>query len=71
VGKGERLNMDQDALAKKVRWEGGLWAALEYGIRAEDIADPELATLWAKLERIFSEFAPLVEEATSRLDVAA
>jgi hypothetical protein len=65
------MKMDESALAQKIRWEGGLWSALEYGIQARDIADPELAALWARLERGFSEMAPLIDAATKRLDVAA
>lgn len=63
--------MDDATLAQKVRWEGGLWSALEYGITADDIADPELAKLWARLEQSYREIAPLIDEATHRLDVAA
>lgn len=63
--------MDEATLAQKVRWEGGLWSALEYGITADDIANPELAALWARLERSYHEIAPLIDAAIQRLDVAA
>jgi hypothetical protein len=63
--------MDALMLAQKIRWEGGLWSALEYGLRAEDIADPELAAMWARLEQGYKEMAPLIDAATKRLDVAA
>jgi hypothetical protein len=63
--------MDEATLAQKVRWEGGLWSALEYGVTSSDIADPELAALWARLERSYREIAPLIEQAIRRLDVAA
>jgi hypothetical protein len=63
--------MSADRLAQKIRWEGGLMAALQYGIRPNQIADPELAKLWGRLRRAYSNLAPLVDEATSRLDVAA
>ena len=46
-------------------------AALEYGIRAGDIEDPELARLWRRLERSYGTLAPLLDEAAERLDVAA
>jgi hypothetical protein len=67
----DKIELDAERLAQKIRWEGGLWAALEYGIRAEDIADPELADLWSRIERGYQELAPLLDEARSRLDVAA
>jgi hypothetical protein len=63
--------LDEKSLAQKIRWEGGLWAALEYGLKAERIADPELAELWARLERGYREMAPLMSAASQRLDVAA
>ncbi len=62
---------DEKTLAQKIRWEGGLWAALEYGIKADHIEDPELAELWARLEHSYREIAPLIEAAARRLDVAA
>lgn len=46
-------------------------AALEYGITAKDIEDPELAKLWRRLERLYGTLSPLVDEATERLGVAA
>lgn len=63
--------MTADRLARKIRWEGGLYAALEHGIAPEDIADPELANLWRRLQDGYRELAPLLDEAMSRLDVAA
>jgi hypothetical protein len=62
--------MDKAALAQKVRWEGGLWAALEYGISPDDIADPELAALWARLAESYREIAPLIDAVSSLLDVS-
>lgn len=63
--------MDNTELAQKIRWEGGLLEALDYGIRADDIADPDLASFWARLEQAHREFAPLAEEARARLNVPA
>lgn len=67
----ENAKMTAEAVAQKVRWEGGLWATLEYGVRADDIEDPSIAELWSRLERGFNELAPLLDEAAARLDVAA
>jgi hypothetical protein len=63
--------LDEASLAQKIRWEGGLWSALEYGIHPDDIADPELAALWSELENGYRQMAPLIAMATRRLDVAA
>ncbi len=56
-------------LSAKIEWEGGYIAALEYGIKASDLADPEAAALWAKLENIYNqEFMPLTRDLDSILD---
>jgi hypothetical protein len=67
----ESSKFSRERLAQKVRWEGGLLAALDYGIKSDDIADPELAALWARLERTYADLAPLLDEAAEQLDVAA
>jgi hypothetical protein len=67
----ESKKMSIDRLAQKIRWEGGLLAALEYGITAKDIEDPELAKLWRRLERSYGTLTPLIDEAAERLGVAA
>lgn len=63
--------LSNDRLAQKIRWEGGLLAALDYGITAKDIEDPEVAKLWRRLERSYGTLSPLIDEATERLGVAA
>ena len=40
--------MDKAALKAKIELEGGIAGALNYGIKASEIADPKLAELWAK-----------------------
>jgi hypothetical protein len=67
----DQTKFSNERLAQKIRWEGGLVAALEYGIRATDIEDPEVAKLWRRLERSFGTFSPLLDEASERLGVAA
>jgi hypothetical protein len=63
--------MSAERLAQKIRWEGGLMAALEYGIRPEDIADKDLADLWTQLRNGYRQLSPLLAEASARLKVAA
>lgn len=53
-------------LADKVHWEGGIVSALEYGIRSEDIDDPELVALWRRLEGLYDQMRPTMV-ATDRL----
>jgi hypothetical protein len=50
---------DRRSLADKVEWEGGVFAALRYGIRSEDIADDEVAALWAEMEDLYLAITPI------------
>jgi hypothetical protein len=58
-------------LANKVDWEGGPLEALEYGITAEDVADPTIRDLWRELEERYRGLTPLVREIRIRLRSAA
>lgn len=42
-------------LAAKIEWEGGVFAAMEYGITVADMpeADTELIEAWTKLDAAF------------------
>jgi hypothetical protein len=51
-----RLTIDR--LADKVSWEGGVIGALEFGVRSDDIADPEAASLWRRLEELYGQLRP-------------
>jgi hypothetical protein len=62
--------MSAKDLATKVRWEGGIMSALEYGIRSEEIDDPELAALWRRMEVLYDQLRPSIV-ATDRLLRAA
>lgn len=58
-------------LARKVDWEGGVLAALEYGVRAEDIEDPKLRALWEQVEIGYRSLTPLVTQISKELRKAA
>lgn len=58
-------------LAQRVEWEGGALDAVEYGIRADLLADPELRELWKELEIGYKSLWPLVSKIESRLRKAA
>jgi hypothetical protein len=47
---------DRQAVASKIGWEGGIWEALEYGIKTEDMpeGDTELAEKWEALRTAFA-----------------
>ena len=58
--------MTARAVAQKIQWEGGILGALEYGLRSDEIEDPELATLWRRLESLYDQIrTPMM--ATDRL----
>lgn len=57
-------------LADKVHWEGGIVSALEYGIRSDEIDDPELIALWRRLEGLYDQLRPAIV-ATDRVLRAA
>jgi len=61
----------KDELARKVRWEGGALDAIEYGIRSEQIDDPELRDLWRALEDGYRALTPLVTTIEARLQRGA
>lgn len=60
-------SMDRMRLAQKVEWEGGVLAAMEYGIHAEQIDDGEVRRVWDALERAYRELTPLVDRINSLL----
>ena len=60
--------MTRDELRDKVEWEGGVWATLQYGIRAANIDDPEVAKLWREMESLFEKTAPIAWRIATILD---
>ena len=54
------MGYDRHLLKRKVEWEGGILATLEYGIHASDIDDPELAAAWAALSDAYEGLVPLM-----------
>lgn len=66
----ERAVFSLRRLAEKVDWEGGVIEALEYGIRSGDIADPEVATVWRRVEQLWSELRPAVRQIERTLQSA-
>jgi hypothetical protein len=70
IGMQTKHLMTARDLAQKVRWEGGIVSALEYGIRSEEIGDPELATLWRRMEGLYDQLRPSITAADRLLRVA-
>ncbi len=55
--------MTPEEFASKIEWEGGIFEALDYGLKSTDI-DPtapkaaELIEIWRELESAFHKFLP-------------
>jgi hypothetical protein len=45
-------------LAGLVRTYGGVIGAIEYGVAADSIADPEIANAWRQIERQYQVMSP-------------
>lgn len=56
-----REPMNRDRLATKVEWEGGVLAAIEYGIRSNMIEDKDLRAVWKELEERYLALTPIVD----------
>lgn len=54
-------------LADKVGWEGGILAAMEYGIKSENIDDAQIAALWAQLELLYDQMMPIMSQLDLRI----
>jgi len=61
---------DRDLLAYKIRWEGGVMGALDYGLKPDDIGDPELRAAWQELQQVHAELRPMIQDFERRLRAA-
>ena len=62
-------NLTNVVLAKKVEWEGGVIGALEFGIRSDQITDPEVRRMWKEVEEAYLSLTPMVSKLNRRLRV--
>ena len=62
---------DRELLASKIQWEGGVIGALEYGLKPDDIGDPELRAAWQQLQQAHAELRPLIQDFERRLRAVA
>lgn len=61
---------DRESVAAKIEWEGGIAAALDYGIHAGDMpeGDTALAAAWQRLEAAYAVFDLLAGDVQALLD---
>jgi hypothetical protein len=63
-----KKRMSRRDLADKCEWEGGVYAAIEYGIKHDDVP-LIISHAWKKAEDLFDELSPLLDEISAYLDV--
>lgn len=63
----DRAKLSPRRLAARVGAEGGIVAALDYGIRATDIDDPEIAAIWGEVEDLYDRMTPLMDKLDRRI----
>jgi hypothetical protein len=56
--------------ARKVRWEGGILDAIDYGLTAADVPDEAVASTWAEIESLYSRMRPLISAIEPLLEAA-
>lgn len=59
------FKMTKQEFVSKIEWEGGVLAALEYGLRSEDTDDIELSILWQKIVDLYSQVKSQLREIES------
>jgi hypothetical protein len=57
-------------LASRVRMCGGILEALEFGVQSSQIEDPELASVWQRLEEQYGDLRPNLSVANRILSAA-
>lgn len=62
---------DKDTLRRRIRESGGVVAALDYGVRSEQIEDLDLATAWGEAERLYADLSRVVGRIQRELRTAA
>jgi hypothetical protein len=60
----------REAVAGKIEWEGGIFEALDYGIKTEDMpeGDTELAEAWRDLAVAYASASVLADKVQALLD---
>lgn len=61
MGKKTDKPMTEAEFSQKVAWEGGVFGALEYGLKADDCEPGPLRDAWYNLELSYERIAPDVD----------
>ena len=63
----QRRKMSLRRLAARVGTEGGIVAAIDYGIRDVDIDDANVAAIWAEVQSLYAQMIPLMDQLDRRI----
>lgn len=64
------MELSEEDFAAKVDHEGGIFGALEYGLKPDDLPPGELKELWSEIYAVFWEddFQELLDDIRDELD---
>lgn len=60
--------MTESAFASKVEWEGGIFEALDYGLKPSDAPKGPIRDAWARLCQVWQQISPIADEVSRLLD---
>jgi hypothetical protein len=60
--------MTESAFASKVEWEGGIFEALDYGLKPSDAPKGPIRDAWARLYQAWQQISPIADEVSRLLD---
>ncbi len=60
--------MTESAFAGKVEWEGGIFEALDYGLKPADVVEGPLREAWTRLYQLWQQISPIADEVNRLLD---
>ncbi len=63
----ERAKLSLRRLAARVGAEGGIVAAIDYGVRHTDIEDRDVAAIWAEVQGLYERMVPLMDQLDRRI----
>jgi hypothetical protein len=62
------MTMTPGEVSYKIDWEGGIFEALDYGLKSSDIEPGALRDAWLKLEQAHAKMIPLVDDVEELLE---
>ena len=63
----DRARLSLRRLAARVGAEGGIMAAIDYGVQASDIEDHDVAAIWAEVQGLYARMVPLMDQLDRRI----